>query len=63
MAGRSQQHKAEEALRRRRLHRGNQPIEVHARTGAEPVPGQITGIGPTDTRDVIPSDAPKTPDR
>ena len=34
-----------------------------ARTGAEPVLVQITGIGPTDTRYVNPSDAPKTPDR
>ena len=34
-----------------------------ARTGAEPVFVQITGIGPTDTRYVNPSDAPKTPDR
>jgi len=34
-----------------------------ARTGAEPVLVQITGVGPTDTRYVNPSDAPKTPDR
>src|SRR5438034_8291488 len=34
-----------------------------ARTGAEPVLVQIAGIGPTDTRYVNPSDAPKTPDR
>jgi pimeloyl-ACP methyl ester carboxylesterase len=34
-----------------------------ARTGGEPVLVQITGIGPTDTRYVNPSDAPKTPDR
>jgi pimeloyl-ACP methyl ester carboxylesterase/uncharacterized RmlC-like cupin family protein len=34
-----------------------------ARTGAEPVLVQITGIGPTDTRYVNPSDAPKTSDR
>jgi pimeloyl-ACP methyl ester carboxylesterase len=34
-----------------------------ARTGAEPVLVQITGIGPTDTRYVNPSDAPKTPNR
>ena len=34
-----------------------------ARTGAEPVLVQITGIGPTDTRYVNPSDAPKMPDR
>ena len=34
-----------------------------ARTGAEPVLVQITGIGPTDTRYVNPSDAPKTPGR
>jgi hypothetical protein len=34
-----------------------------ARTGAEPVLVQITGIGPTDTRYVNRSDAPKTPDR
>ena len=34
-----------------------------ARTGAEPALVQITGIGPTDTRYVNPSDAPKTPDR
>ena len=34
-----------------------------ARTGAEPVLVQITGIGPTDTRYVNPSDTPKTPDR
>ena len=34
-----------------------------ARTGAEPVLVQITGIGPTDTRYVNPSDAPKPPDR
>jgi pimeloyl-ACP methyl ester carboxylesterase len=34
-----------------------------ARTGAEPVLVQITGIGPTDTRYVNPSDAPKTPAR
>jgi uncharacterized RmlC-like cupin family protein len=34
-----------------------------ARTGAEPVLVQITGIGPTDTRYVNPSDAPKAPDR
>jgi quercetin dioxygenase-like cupin family protein len=34
-----------------------------ARTGAEPVLVQITGIGPTDTRYVNPSDAPKVPDR
>src|SRR5713101_4716523 len=34
-----------------------------ARTGADPVLVQITGIGPTDTRYVNPSDAPKTPDR
>jgi pimeloyl-ACP methyl ester carboxylesterase len=31
-----------------------------ARTGAEPVLVQITGIGPTDTRYVNPADAPKT---
>ena len=34
-----------------------------ARTGAEPVLVQITGIGPTDTRYVNPADAPKTPNR
>jgi quercetin dioxygenase-like cupin family protein len=34
-----------------------------ARTGAEPVLVQITGIGPTDTRYVNPSDARKTPER
>jgi pimeloyl-ACP methyl ester carboxylesterase len=34
-----------------------------ARTGAQPVLVQITGIGPTDTRFVNPSDAPKVPDR
>jgi hypothetical protein len=34
-----------------------------ARTGAEPVLVQITGVGPTDTRYVNPSDTPKTPDR
>jgi len=34
-----------------------------ARTGAEPVLVQITGVGPTDTRYVNPSDAPQTPDR
>jgi pimeloyl-ACP methyl ester carboxylesterase/quercetin dioxygenase-like cupin family protein len=34
-----------------------------ARTGTEPVLVQISGIGPTDTRYVNPSDAPKTPDR
>lgn len=34
-----------------------------ARTGAEPVLVQITGIRPTDTRCVVPSDAPKTPGR
>ena len=33
-----------------------------ARTGADPVLVQITGIGPTDTRYVNPADAPKTPD-
>jgi pimeloyl-ACP methyl ester carboxylesterase len=34
-----------------------------ARTGAEPVLVQITGVGPTDTRYVNPAHAPKTPDR
>jgi hypothetical protein len=34
-----------------------------ARTGADSVLVQITGIGPTDTRYVNPADAPKTPDR
>jgi pimeloyl-ACP methyl ester carboxylesterase len=34
-----------------------------ARTGAEPVLVQITGIGPTDTRYVNPSDALKPPNR
>src|SRR4051812_5239494 len=34
-----------------------------ARTGADPVLVQISGIGPTDTRYVNRSDAPKTPDR
>jgi pimeloyl-ACP methyl ester carboxylesterase len=34
-----------------------------ARTGAEPVLVQITGVGPTDTHYVNPSDAPKTPNR
>jgi len=34
-----------------------------ARTGAELVLVQITGVGPTDTRYVNPADAPKTPDR
>jgi len=32
-----------------------------ARTGAEPVLIQITGVGPTDTRYVNPADAPKQP--
>ena len=47
------------------------PGSVHSEPGggnhfartAEPVLVQITGIGPTDTRYVNPSDAPKTPDR
>ena len=34
-----------------------------ARTGADPVLVQITGIGPTDTRYANPSDAPKTNER
>jgi pimeloyl-ACP methyl ester carboxylesterase/quercetin dioxygenase-like cupin family protein len=34
-----------------------------ARTGAEPVLVQITGVGPTDTRYVNPTDAPKGSDR
>ena len=42
----------------------NQAAGNHfARTGTEPVLVQITGMGPTDTRYVNPSEAPKTPGR
>src|SRR3984957_13256726 len=35
-------------------------VNHFARTGAEPVLVEISGIGPTDTRYVNPADAPKT---